>query len=297
MVIDLSEIELARLRILKTFASRSVEILHDSELWFVLEEMRLFSAGTRDLAAGRSNSETDDLSINVGLDLLRGIRLDLELSTLTGANVPHIAETLRTLASFKHGNLQHRLQFDESEYELHMAAQFEGFGERISFVDTRRPSRYKQRVEFMVGYKWPIECKHPQSERRIIPNVAAAQRKLNERRQAGIICIGLEQALPMPERPFIELMNDKDVLPRVSEHVAPWFANHSKHLVRSLANGYGRFIIFTYSALVYAHESEMIGVPSLRLALSTTGDWIQEAVIETCLTHLRREREEAQLSN
>jgi hypothetical protein len=82
-VIDASEVELARARILKTFAARSVEILADSELWFVLEEMRLFSEATRDLQAGNSNSETDDLAVNVGLDLLRGMRLDGALSILS----------------------------------------------------------------------------------------------------------------------------------------------------------------------------------------------------------------------
>jgi hypothetical protein len=293
-VINASEIELARARILKTFAARSVEILADSELWFVLEEMRLFSEGTRDLQAGNSNSETDDLAVTVGLDLVRGIRQDGELTILSGAGVPHVTETLRTLASFKHSKPQHRLQFDQSEYELHMAAQFEGFGHRVSFVDTRRPSRYKQRVEFMVGYKWPIECKHPQSARRIIPNVDAALKKVTERAQTGIICIGLEQALPMTQAPYIEVIKSEDVLPRVSQHVAPWFAKHKGLLANRLMQSCGRFIIFTYSSLAYVHDSEAVALPSLRLALSATGDWIEGKVIETCLERLRHEREEAQ---
>lgn len=293
-MINASEIELARAQILKTFAARSVEILTDSELWFVLEEMRLFSQTTKDLQAGHSNSETDDLAVNVGLDLLRGIRLDGALSILSGADVPHVVETLRTLASFKHGKPQHRLQFDQSEYELHIAAQFEGFGQRVSFVDTRRRSRYKQRVEFMVGYKWPVECKHPQSEKRIIPNIDAALKKLIERGQPGIICIGLEQALPMTSRRYIEVMNSEDVQSMVSEEIAPWFAKHKGLLASRLMQTCCRFIIFTYSALAYVHDSEAVALPSLRLALSATGDWIEENVIETCLEHLRREREEAQ---
>jgi hypothetical protein len=293
-VINTSEIGLARVRIVRTFAERSVEILADSELWFVLEEMRLFSADSRDLRAGNSNSETDDLAVTVGLDLVRGMRLDGELSILSAAGVPHVTETLRNLASFKHSKPQHRLQFDQSEYELHMAAQFEGFGQRVSFVDTRRPSRYKQRVEFMVGYKWPIECKHPQSERRIIPNVDAALRKLSEREQAGIICIGLEQALPITREPYIEVIKSEDVLSMVSQYLAPWFAKHKGLLANRLMQSCGRFIIFTYSSLAYVHDSEAVALPSMRLALSSTGDWIEENVIETCLKHLKREREEAQ---
>lgn len=259
--------------------------------------MRLFLEGTRDLQAGNSNSETDDLAVNIGLDLLRGVRLGDELSVLSGADVPHVAETLRTLASFEHSKPQHRLQFGQSEYELHMASQFEGFGQRVSFVDTRRPSRYKQRVEFMVGYKWPVECKHPQSERRIIPNVDAALRKLVERGQPGIICIGLEQALPMTQQPYIEVLKSEDVLSSVSQSMVPWFAKHRGLLANRLVHSCGRFIIFTYSALAYVHDSEAVALPSLRLALSATGDWIEEKVIETCLKDLKREREEAQSPN
>jgi hypothetical protein len=294
IVIIASGIELARARILKAFAARSVEIRDDSELWFVLEEMRLFSEGTRDLQTGDSNSQTDDLAVIVGLDLVRGMRLHNELSTLLGTGVPHVVETLRTLASFKHSKPQHRSQFGQSEYELHMAAQFHGFGERVSFVDTRRPSRYKQRVEFMVGYKWPVECKHPQSERKIIPNVDAALKKLTERGQAGIICIGLEQALPMTGEPYLEVIQSEDVLSKVSQHVAPWFAKHKRILASRLTQSCGRFIVFTYSSLAYVHDSETVALPSLRLALSVAGNWIEENVIETCLEHLRRERDEAQ---
>jgi hypothetical protein len=213
------------------------------------------------------------------------MRLDRALSILSGADVPHVTETLRTLSSFKHGKPQHRLQFDQSEYELHMAAQFEGLGQRISFIDTKRPSRYKHRVEFMVGYKWPIECKHPQSEQRIIPNVDAALKKVTERGQAGIICIGLEQALPVTQRPYIEAMKAEDVRSSVSQDTAPWFAKHKGLLANRLMQSCGRFIIFTYSALAYVHDSEAVALPSLRLALTATGDWIDENVIETCLEH------------
>ena len=293
-MIDSSEIGLARARIIKAFAARSVEVPFDSELWFVLEEMRLFSEAAKDLQPGRSHSETDDLAVKAGLDLLRGIRLDGALSILLNADVPHLVETLRTLASFKHGKPQHRLQFDQSEYELHMAAQFEGFGQRVSFVDTKRPSRYKQRVEFMVGYKWPVECKHPQSERRIIPNIDAALTKLIERGQGSIICIGLEQALPMTPPPYIEAMTSEDVQAMVSQKVAPWFAKQKELLASRLNRTCCRFIIFTYSAVAYVHDSEAVALPSLRVAMGATGAWIEEKVIETCVEHLRREREEAQ---
>jgi len=98
----------------------------------------------------------------------------------------------------------------------------------------------------------------------------------------------------MAERPYIEVMKAEDVLSRVSQHVSPWFADHTALLASRLAQGCGRFIIFTYSALAYVHDSERIALPSLRVGLSATGDWIHEKVVETCLKHLRREREDAQ---
>jgi hypothetical protein len=289
------EITQARERIMKTFAARSADILTDSELWFVLEEMRRFSQATRDQRVGNSDSETDDLAVGVASDLLRGIRLDCALLTLSDANVPHIVETLRTLASFKHGNPQHRLQFDQSEYELHMASQFEGLGQRVSFVDTRRTSHYKQRVEFMVGYKWPVECKLPLSKRRVIPNIDAALKKLAERDQAGLICIALEQALPMAQKPYLEVVKSEDPRSTVSQHIEPWFSKHKDILANRLQQSCGRFIIFSYSVLTYVHDSECVAMPSLRLALGATGDWIERDVIETCVRHLKQEREQAKL--
>jgi hypothetical protein len=296
MMIELSEIELARRRLIQAFASRSVQILPNSELWFVLEEMRRFSEASRDLKIAASASETDDSAVAVGLDLLRGWRLDRAVDVLLGADVPHVVQTLRTISSFKHGKPQHRLQFDQSEYELHMASQFHGHGQRISFVDTRRPSRYQQRVEFMVGYKFPIECKHPQFERRIIANIDAALGKLNERQQPGGICIGLEQALPMSSSPYLEVMNADDVKSQISEHVAPWFSCHRKLLVARLAQGYGRFIIFTYTALTYVHLPEAVALPSTRVALTATGEWVEENVVSRCIGQLKRERKQQRRS-
>jgi len=61
---------------------------------------------------------------------------------------------LRTIARFELSTLQNRMQYDLQEYELPLGSHFEGFGHKVSVVDTTRPSRFQQRVEFMVGYKW-----------------------------------------------------------------------------------------------------------------------------------------------
>ena len=280
----------ARELIVGLYRSKNVNIPSESELWYLLEEMRKFTAGIKNISAGKTPSETDDLAMVVGFNLLRGCRLSESLQPLSNANVPHITQTLRTLASFKHCIAQHRLQFDESEYELYMASQFVGLGPRVSFIDTKRPSRFKQRVEFMLGYKWPVECKHPRSERGILVNIDAALKKLNERSQAGIICIGLEVALPMKTAPYLEVMKAADVVQVVSQHVEPWLTKHREMLSERLMQSYGRFIIFTYTISNYIHEDQHVGLPSLRLALSATGWWIDKDAIKTCLDSLTRER-------
>lgn len=286
-----AEIGLARERILQAFASRSIPIDPKSELWFVLDEMDHFCKGTRDLKGTDSQSATDDRAVEVGRDLLRGLRIDNALDSLTGAKVPHLSETLRTLSSFTHGNTQHRFQFDQSEYELHMAAQFQGHGQRISFVDTRRPSRYRQRVEFMVGYKYPVECKHPQAERRIVPNIDAALQKLEERQMPGILCIGLENALPLsPPAPYLEVLSVQDAQYFISQHFAQWLSTNRKRVEGRLEQSCGRFIIFTYSVLAYVHSAEAVYIVSMRLAMAHSGEWIESEVVKTCINRLKSER-------
>jgi hypothetical protein len=223
LLIGIDEVCRAREQILLTFTCRHITVDTQSELWFVLDQMEHYCRGTRDLKPGATDSDTDDQVVEVGRELLRGLRLYGALVPLVKGKVPHLIETLRTLASFRHDSVQHRFQFDQSEYELYMTAQFQGHGPRVSFVDTRRPSRYRRRVEFMLGYKYPVECKHPQSERRIFPNIDAAIQKLEERQTPGAICIGLEDALPSkPPHRYIEVLKPLDAAVVITDRFAPW---------------------------------------------------------------------------
>jgi hypothetical protein len=261
-----------------------------SELSYLLEEIQKFESSTRDQPAGKTGSETDERAVLVGATLLRAQRLATSIAHLDKKRVPHMAETLKTLRGFKHGNREHELQFDESEYELHMASQFVGFGQKVSFVRAASPSRYKQRVEFMLGYKWPVECKRPRSEGQIFSNMDKAIAKIDERAQPGLVCLGLELALPMQPGLFLEAADESDICAQVSSHLRPWLSENRDAMQGRLSKSYARFLILTYVVRSYMHDTEQIGLPSLLLGLSSSGDWITTNVAGTCIEALKMER-------
>lgn len=283
-------IEEIRPTIIRAFTSRSLKIRPGSELSYLLDEVQKFESATRDQKGGTTGSETDERAVHVGATLLRAQRLATSLADLEKKKVPRISETLKTLGSFNHGSSEHELQFDESEYELHMSSQFLGFGPRVSFVKAASPSRYKQRVEFMLGYKWPVECKRPRSKDQILANIDKAIAKIDERAQPGIVCIGLESALPMVPPVFLEAADETDICERVSSHLRSWLLEKREVIQRKLAPSYARFVILTYVVPSYMHNSEHVALPSLRLGLSSTGDWITLNVAEACIEALRIER-------
>jgi len=276
--------------IIRAFTSRSLKIRPGSELGYLLDEVQKFDSSTRDQTPGKSGSETDERAVLIGAILLRAQRLATSLADLEKKKVPRVSETLKTLGSFDHGNSEHELQFDESEYELHMASQFVGFGQRVSFVKAASPSRYKQRVEFMLGYKWPVECKRPRSKDQILTNIDKAIAKIDERGQSGIVCVGLESALPMAPALFLEAADETDICEQVSSHVQPWLLANKEVIQDRLLRSHARFLILTYVARSYIHNSEHVALPSLRLGLSSTGDWITTNVAEACIEALVAER-------
>lgn len=276
--------------IIKAFTSRSLKITPGSELSYLLDEVQKFESSMRDQLAGKTDSETDDLAVLVGATYLRAQRLATSIAALAKTRVPRIKETLRTLGSFMHGTSEHELQFDESEYELHVASQFVGFGQRVSFVETKSPSRYKQRVEFMLGYKWPVECKRPRSKDQILYNIDKAIAKIDERAQPGLVCLGLESALPMQMGSFLEATDANDVSAQVLSHLQPWLSENRNAIQARLTKSYARFLIITYVVRSYMHDVESVGLPSLRLGLSASGDWITTNVTQTCIEALKMER-------
>lgn len=276
------------------YASRSyrgepLEIPADSELNYLLEEVHRFESYSRDQQAGDTPAETDERAVLLGGTLLRAVRLADSISILENHAAQRIAETLWTLARLKHGNYQHEAQFDDSEYELHVGSQFVGFGQRVSFIQASLPSRYMKRVEFMIGYKWPVECKRPHSERRILDIIDEAIVKIDERKQTGLVCIGLEAALPMPGA-FLEALDANDIRASVSEHLEPWLLENHKSIQQKLGKSHARFAIFTYTVCSYMHDCEQVCMPSLRLGLSYTGDWIASSVTGACISALKEER-------
>jgi hypothetical protein len=289
-ILGLVAIEDIRSTITVAFTSRSLKIMPDSELSYLLEEVQKFESSTRDQTAGKTGSETDERAVLVGATLLYAQRLATSIAHLAKERVPHITETLKTLGSFKHGNSEHELQFEESEYELHMASQFVGFGQRVSFVKAASASRYKQRVEFMLGYKWPVECKRPRSKGQILSNIDKAIAKIAERSQPGLVCLGLESAFPQAGL-FLEAADSSDICAQVSSQLRPWLSKNRDAIQGRLSKSDARFLIFTYVVRrSYMHDTEHVALPSLRLGLSSSGDWITTDVAETCIEALKTER-------
>ena len=288
MLIGVDKICKAREQLLLTFTSRHIKVDPRSELWFVLAEMEHYCNANQNLMPGETESDTDDQAVGVGQVLLRGVRLKEAISTLLKGRVPHLAETLRTLAGFRHDSIQHRLQFNQTEYELYAASEFQGHGPRVSFVDTRRPSRYRQRVEFMLGYKYPVECKHPQSERRIFPNIDAAIQKVEERQGPGAVCIGLEDALPLkPSQPYLEVLELQEAANEISQRFTPWFEQNRKRITQRLDENCCRLVLLTYSVLAYIHNDEAVSLVTCHLALASTGEWIHSHVVAQCVNRLK----------
>ena len=86
---------------------RSIAILANSELMYLLSELQRFEISTRDLAPCANDAATDEAAVHTGATLLRGIRLAESIELLVHHQVPKITETLQTLTGFKHGRLEH----------------------------------------------------------------------------------------------------------------------------------------------------------------------------------------------
>jgi hypothetical protein len=283
----------ARNIITSAFEARGLAIEANSVMQCLLDETERFEVGAQDLPALATANETDEAAVATGESLVRCYRLGQALELHQVEATPELTPTLETLGSSTSGNAEHEEQFNEAEYEIHSASQFLGHGQRVSFVNTRYPSRYQKRVEFMIGYKWPVECKRPRSRARIVPIACEAAAKIDERRQLGVVCVALENALPAAGV-FREAMTIDDVRREVSENFAEFWAREQRNFDAVFAGGHVKYIQFNYSGLVYCHDNETINFPSLRIAVSSTGQWITTDVTAAVVQGLAALREAAQ---
>ena len=88
LLIGVDEICRAREHILLTFTARRIKVDPHSELCFVLDQMEHYCLGTRDLKPGDTHSGTDDQAVEVGRELLRGLRLHGALVPLLKGGFP-----------------------------------------------------------------------------------------------------------------------------------------------------------------------------------------------------------------
>lgn len=274
--------------IVDAYKRRDLVIDDNSRLAFLLNEARKLLQATQDLAPGANDSETDSNAVAVAGRLLEVVRLGMALKLHSEHATPKITETLATLVAFRNGKDEHEPQFHESEYELHAASQFVCCGARVAFVDTSKPSRYNQRVEFMLGTKWPVECKRPRAPHTVIENVHRAVEKLNERKQPGIVCVAIDSALPH-RNPFREVFKIDDLIAEVSKEFITWCEKYGDKLRDAIDGSFARFVILSYTTLVYEHGSEQVMLPSLRLGFSVK-DWLTQDVCCECIRRLESER-------
>jgi hypothetical protein len=155
-------------------------------------------------------------------------------------------------------------------------------------VAEQPPSRYRQRVEFMLGYKYPVECKHPQSERQIFPNIDAAIQKLEERQGPGAVCIGLEDALPLkPSQLYLEVAELQEAAHEITQRFTPSFEQNRKRITQRLDDNCCSVGLLTYSVLAYIHNEEAVSLVTCHLAFASTGEWIHSHVVAQCINHLK----------
>ena len=84
-----------------------------------------------------------------------------------------------------------------------------------------------------------------------------------------------------------------EVQPQAQEQVpAPQASSQKDPAVEKVLNGScARFLVLNYTALMYAHDSGEIGLPSLRLGFAQSGDWIETDVCGECVRRLAKARQ------
>jgi len=80
----------------------------------------------------------------------------------------------------------------------------------------------------------------------------------------------------------------------VSEEFGEFWERGQRNFDVVFAAGYVKYIPFNYSGLVYCHDNETINFPSLRIAVSSTGQWITTDVAAAVVQGLAALRQAAQ---
>jgi hypothetical protein len=260
-------------------SGRSIAVNADSELHYLVTEVKEFVTGTRDLAAAATDSETDEIAVTVGYPLLVFWHLADAIALLLTARVPKLQETLRTVASLRHGDADQEEQFYDAAYELVSAADFCREGLRPSFIDTGQRSRYQKRVEYLLKHKWSVECKRPRSPDGIVRLAGDARRKIDERGTRGVVCICLDHAFT-DRVSFREYATVRDLQIDASTALQNYLDNAKDGLLKAATSDHSVAVVFHMELLGYVHDTECISGPLLRCALTGSGCVLSQNVVQ-----------------
>jgi len=254
-------------------------------LAYLLDETERFEQGTNDLPGLATAAATDEAAVRTAGPLLRTFRLALAFEAHENEGTPELRRALEPLAAFANDSDEHRDQFDEAEYEIHAASLFVGCGKRVSFVNPDRGGRYRRHVEFMLGYRFPVECKRPRARHRIAPITVEAAEKIDERRQPGVVCVALENALPSTAE-FREVLSEAELTRTVAEDFSKFWDREGARCETAFRNGYVRYIVFNYLRAGILHDTGSAGFPSLLICRTQDGRWVNRDSARTVVDEL-----------
>lgn len=269
----------------RAFSNRSIQIASGSVLYHMLSEAQKFVFATRDLNNSPTQAETDERIIRLAEPILIVHQLSDAISILARRRTPSLTQRLRQLAAFKKGRDEAENQFQETAYEIYCACEFARYQYPIAFIDPRQASRYKHRVEFLIKHKWPVECKRPRSERGILKGVRDTCDKIDERSSPGIVCVGLENALP-GKYFFWELLDDESIRKEVRKRVQGFLDNSGEELMDIVSTSQAVGILLHYTAICYNHGDETVELPHLRTVLLRDRTNLACDVIRNLVTYL-----------
>lgn len=285
MILDAQQFSNAARGLSLLFRERGVEVPVGSALRGLLDEVEKFVEGSQDLTPSETHSETDDRVVGLGRPLLQASQLWEALRALDDICSPKLAGKMRTLASFSARSTAHLAQFDDAIYEFLCAAEIAAAGRRVSFLDQRQGSRFRQRVEFLISHRWPVECKRPRSTDKLLRNIRAAVDKICERETPGLIFIALDWILA-GESPYRETAGEDALIQEVAQEWKELWKSQKPRVLAALAGSRVSGVVFHASVLAYYHDEGMIGLPRLRLGLLPDGTEIHNQVIENLLKRL-----------
>jgi hypothetical protein len=272
-LIQIQELNNQIIFIRELYRNRNITIPANSLLENTLIEVSKFVSSTKDLRSLATANETDTQAVGIAKQILDFWHLADSIAILIKVRAKHMQETLVKLSEFQTSNPEHSEQWNETKYEVICAADFSQGGLRPSFVDTSRVSRFNKKVEFILCYKWPVECKRPRVTNRIIDRILDARTKIDERNQPGIIAVSLENALDTNEV-FREIENETKLIATISSEFSDYLKNTKQDILSKCFSENVKAILFHYLVGAYCHDSESISMPLLRCALTRNGEFV-----------------------